>query len=76
MKPKEKALRICQAFGRTTLFAEDCNEGRTLPLRIAKLCAAILVDEIINEFPQGYNGNFEEKRKQYWQEVKEEIIVL
>ena len=32
--------------------------------------------EIINEFTQGYNGNFEEKRKHYWQEVREEINKL
>ena len=37
MTPKEKALSLCQQFGSTTKFAEDCNEGKTLPLRIAKI---------------------------------------
>lgn len=39
-----------------------------------KQCALITIDEILNEFPKGFNGNFEMKRKLYWQEVKQEII--
>jgi hypothetical protein len=39
-------------------------------------CALIAVDEILNEFPQGFKGNFEERRKEYWNEVKQEIEAL
>ena len=42
----------------------------------AKVCALIAVDEVLNEFPQGFKGNFEERRKNYWQEVKQEIEKL
>ena len=39
-------------------------------------CAIVCVNEILNEFPQGFNGNFEEKRKKYWREVKQELIQI
>lgn len=40
----------------------------------AKACALICVAEILDEFPQGYKGNFEEKRKYFWQQVKDYLI--
>ena len=42
----------------------------------AKQCAIICVDEILNEFPKGFKGNFEEVRKQYLEKVKTEIEKL
>ena len=69
MDPKEKALRLCQKFGSTTLFAEDCNNGYTLPLRIAKICATIAVDEIIEALDKSLiNADVE-----YFKKVKTEI---
>jgi hypothetical protein len=65
--PKEKALELCQSFGRTTLFSE-CNEGYTLPLEIAKECALICIYEILN--------NCDFKQRKFWQEVKQEIEKL
>ena len=84
MTPKEKALELCQKFGHTTLFAEDCNDGYTLPLRVAKLCALIAVDEIFNnnllqpQLKRHYiNGDKPNIiHLEYWQEVKQELEKL
>ena len=73
MTPKEKAIELYNKFlnpsGDTYLYGMLEHES-------AKECALIAVDEILNEFPQGFKGNFEERRKQYWQEVKQEIEKL
>lgn len=71
--PKEKALRICQAMGKTTLFAEDCNNGYTLPLRVAKLLAHIAVDELIEETKRQAADYKDDFRLLYWMAVKTEI---
>lgn len=75
MTPEEKALNLCQSFGVTTLFADDCNNGVTLPLRIAKKCAHIAVDEILAELECAYNGEpiTTNEHKEYWKQVKQEI---
>lgn len=70
MTPKEKALQLCQKFGTTTLFAEDCNNGYTLPLRVAKLCANIAVDEVLKAHL------YDEEENHYFIEVKKEIEKL
>jgi hypothetical protein len=62
MTPKEKAFELIELF---TFNCRECDNS--------KISALIAVDEILNEFPQGFKGNFEERRKQYWQEVKREI---
>ena len=78
MTPKEKSLSLCQQFGSTTKFAEDCNEGKTLPLRVSKICALITVYEILNELvPSDFKdiGTFA-GQKEYWQQVKSEIEMM
>ena len=77
MTPKQKALDLCQQFGRSTLFAEDCNEGITLPLRIAKICALIAVNEIdaAIDFEWMEVQNLD-RQHNYWNEVKSEIEKL
>lgn len=76
--PKEKALRLCQEFGRTTLF-EDFNNGYTLPLEIAKKCALICVDEIlkiepiIKNLPLSETKIIMEAYPKFWEQVKTEI---
>ena len=77
MNPKEKALSLSQQFGCTTKFAEDCNDGKTLPLRVAKLCALIAVAEIeatktLSDRQCGFL-TIEKNHKKYWQEVRTEI---
>lgn len=77
MTPNEKALQICQEMGVSTLFAEDCNNGITLPLRVAKICALIAVNEIIEFCPENYyNTETKKSMKNYWEDVKAEIVKL
>jgi len=79
MEAKEKALRICQEMGRSTLFAEDCNGGYTLPLRVAKICALVVVNEVLEEtkepvFPMAGATGWDYDT--YWLDVKAEIEKL
>jgi len=71
MTPKEKAEELVDKFKLKQNFFTNSFIKTT-----AKQCALIAVNEILNEFPQGFKGNFEERRKQYWQEVKKEIEKL
>ena len=75
MTPKEKSLSLCQQFGSTTKFAEDCNEGKTLPLRVAKLCAMIFVDGVLNQYERGKFDYkiLNEEESIYWKAVRAEI---
>lgn len=83
MTPKEKALTLCQSFGMTTFMDEECNDGVTLPINIAKKCALIAVDEILQinwyhsepMFFDDLANEFKEKSV-YWNEVKQEIEKL
>lgn len=68
MTPKEKAKDLVEKIINTFYKTQDFVWKST-----AKQCALIAVDEILNEFPNGFNSNFEMKRKLYWEEVKEEI---
>jgi hypothetical protein len=43
------------------------------PDSMAKQCALIAVDEIYNEIDDNYDTLHSSDRKQYWQEVKNEI---
>jgi hypothetical protein len=63
MKTKEKAEDLVNKFRLSAIFTDS----------YVKAIAKTAVDEILNEFPQGFKGNFEERRKQYWDEVKQEI---
>ena len=78
MTPKEKALSLCQHFGSTTKFAEDCNQGKTLPLRVAKLCAMIFVDGVLTQYKTGKFDYkiLDEEESIYWENVKNEIESL
>jgi ribosomal protein S17E len=83
MTPKEKAqelfdkyYRLFNNFPNYQYVIENLNTIQDEKLYTTKQCALIAVDEILNEFPQGFKGNFEEMRKQYWKEVKKEIEAL
>jgi hypothetical protein len=69
MTPQVKARELINRFD-----CLDTNNNILDYFHNSKECALIAVNEILNEFPQGYNGNFEEK--QYWKQVKEEIEKL
>jgi hypothetical protein len=72
MTPKEKAFELAHKFRLLEIRTSE-NSHMMISMADAKQCALIAVDEILNEFPQGFKGNFEERRKQYWEEVKQEI---
>ena len=72
MTPKEKAEELINSY-RIILMNEDTECGNEiLCTSIAKQCALIAVDEIINSInPFGmFLG------KDYWKEVKQEIELL
>ena len=73
MTPKEKAIELVDKF--------DLPSGLMSIER--KQCALIAVDEVLNSSPSlpilGDRGTFGEDielSKEYWQQVKEEIIKL
>lgn len=67
MTPKDKALEMCQKFGMIGM-SESQTGFYTLEITLAKKCAFICVDEILDTCSQG-DLDF----AIYWQEVKKEI---
>lgn len=85
MTPKEKALKLKQAFGYSS---SDCDEldKTTLPESVATKCALIAVNEIIDlidrvsdisgQYLKGTEtGGYidADKELEYWQAVKTEL---
>ena len=81
MTPKEKSIDLYNKYFRSIPFADEVKEEEKV---IAKRCALIAVDEIINNCTlsldwckkQGYIGVRDELKTDYWQEVKQEIESL
>lgn len=76
MTAGEKALSLCQSFGKETLFDKECNEGKTLPFSTAKRMALIAVDEIINLLEDSlleWHVLSTDEIIDYWNKVKQEI---
>jgi hypothetical protein len=64
--PADKAVKIMQQIGVSTMFSED-NEGMTLSKRTAKKISFIMVNEIISELESvGI-------KSQYWESVRHHI---
>ena len=59
---KEKALRLCQVIGMTTMFKE-WNSGMSLPLNVSKDIAIAVICEIC-------------PATEYWENFKTEIKKL
>jgi len=70
MTTKEKAERIFYSM----YNVEDIMGNYPMCFDTAKKCAIIAVDELLNDCDA--SSPFEEKRINYWQEVKEELIKL
>ena len=77
MSAKDKAIELVDTY-RIMLMNSDTECGEEILCTvIAKYCALIAVDEILNlminnfQWDINYNGNIE-----YWQEVKQEIQAL
>lgn len=80
MKPKDKALELCQKFGWLGIRWEQ-TDYTTLSLENSKHCALIAVDEIKKAnpiIPLEYMLESEalDAAYEYWQEVEKEIIKL
>jgi hypothetical protein len=73
-KPKEKAEELVNNY-RVILMQTDTDAGQEiLCTSIAKQCALIAVDEIIECYPaQCPKESYEMEQHIYWQEVKTEI---
>jgi hypothetical protein len=66
MSPKEKAMELVWKYLPILIIKEN-------PFDLAKQCALIAVDEIINNYEEQYKYC---KTKSYWHEVKTEIHKL
>lgn len=68
MTPKKKAFELVNSM-------RDIPDGGfgSVGLYEGKQCALVAVNEILNEIPDGYMGNYDEERKQFWKDVKIEI---
>jgi hypothetical protein len=79
MSPKEKAKELFITY-RYALSIPNAPLGEHKD-QVAKQCALIAVDEIIEELAEiwGHYGNIEsqiEERQSYWLEIKQEIEKL
>ncbi len=66
MNPKEKAMELVWKYLPILIIKEN-------PFDLAKQCALIAVEEIINNYEEQYKYC---KTKSYWHEVKTEIEKL
>ena len=71
--PKEKAEELVNRFAK---LPEEGTLMWYLSFEIAKKCAIIAVDEILNNFPDEFWPNYTIDNTSYWQEVKYEIEKL
>ena len=69
MTPKEKANKLCMIFLIQTSTDIPYGVNKT----IAKECALIAVDEIIEELPEGSIDYGISARRRFFEEVKQEI---
>ena len=82
MTPKEKAQELVVKYSIKVevFFTEDSIPrivNAQMRLELAKQCALIAVDEILNEYPsQAPKNSYEMERHIYFQEVKQEIELL
>jgi len=72
MTPKQKAEEL---FSKYSYLSK--NHVPTLGIKVAKQCALIAVDEILNEYEtKGTLADWVDYRIAYWREVKQEIEKL
>ena len=75
MTPKEKALKLCDAFYQFLPLEQHVITWEYDGWKNAKQCALIAVDEILNTIE--YSSQADELSKvSYWEEVKNEINKL
>lgn len=72
MTPKEKAIELVEKFQELSIVT---TYNGTDQLEVAKNCALIAVDEIIdsNNYIMNVTGDYIKERELFWEEVKQEI---
>lgn len=79
--PKSKADSLVAEFlPKMYCYTVDGKLDENITIRNAKECAHIVCDEIINHYYDAHyesDGHYEYKDiRDYWQEVRQEIIIL
>ena len=75
MTPKEKAKELINIYLDITKRSLDI-EGWFYDVDIAKQCALIAVDELLNNFLSNRTTEYGRERYHFWQQVKQEIKKL
>jgi hypothetical protein len=73
MKPKEKAEDLFMMYVNKGMSQIKPVINRVIRKEMAKQCALIAVDEIIDVAYWEYMESMGEKEKDYWEQVKQEI---
>jgi hypothetical protein len=76
MTPQEKAEELYFKYSMKGLEEIKSILNRVVRKNIAKQCALIAVNEIIDSSPMYYTGFEFESNLEYWQQVKTEIKKL
>jgi hypothetical protein len=76
MIPKDKAEELFMIYVNKGMSQIKPVINRVIRKEMAKQCALIAVDEIIDSSPMYYTGFEYESNLEYWQEVKTEIKKL
>ncbi len=76
MTPKEKAEDLFIIYVNNGMSQIKPVINRVIRKEMAKQCALIAVDEILDSCPMYYTGFEYESNLEYWQEVKTEIKKL
>lgn len=70
MTPKEKAIELVSSYARIDGYVDSIDLSKC---EFEKQCVLIAVDEILNVIP---NNNGWQTKRDYWQQVKQEIEKL
>ena len=76
MIPKDKAEELFMIYVNKGMSQIKPVINRVIRKEMAKQCALIAVDEIIDSSPMYYTGFEYESNLEYWQQVKTEIKKL
>lgn len=76
LTPKEKVKELYDLFSKHAKYW-DCYNDMPLEIDHVKQCTLILVNEMLNEYPnQCPKDSYEMERHIFWQEVKEELLKM
>ena len=76
MNPKAKAENLIEKFIPNTRIWNDEKKVWEDCVESAKICALIAVDELLDDDVYDMSEQPFEKRIEYWQEVKQELLKI